>query len=75
METISSIEFSTFQCHLSSQHTLCNSRIGYAFLARKISNAASTPAICPCQITSYMNNKENNLVTSSITALSMYYIQ
>lgn len=35
--------------------TSCNFFIGYALSALNASNAASTPAICPCQITSYTN--------------------
>jgi len=37
--------------------TSCNFLIGYALSALNVSNAASTPAICPCQITSYTHFK------------------
>lgn len=39
------------------QFTSCNFLIGYALSALNVSNAASTPAICPCQITSYTHFK------------------
>jgi hypothetical protein len=64
-----------FQHHLSIQFTSGNFLIGYALSALNVFNAASTPAIRPCQITSYINRRENKLSRYLNYFLDRFFLQ